>query len=544
MQLALFAPPPRPSSGRIWSPYQQALFDFALDASAGNALVDAVAGSGKTTTIVEAAHRVEAGPNSLFVAFNKHIVEELSKKLRSSGTPASTLHSVGYAMLREAYGATIGIDAGKYRKILRAWIEEIQRSGDRASCWNGKPAPTNITRNVAPKPLFEREGRWAAQALTKIGLELFEAMRCTLSADLAEHARRFRIDVTLEQIVFFSFLLPRLAEAGAEIKRWGCIDYTDMIFLPATLDAIPANPKRWVFVDEAQDLNVAQRTLVAKLCGPSTRVIFVGDVRQAIYGFSGADTASFRNIRSAFHTSDLALSICYRCPSTHIQLAQEINPAILPADGAKVGTIDEIDSLSLTHHAQDGDLVLCRTNAPLMGACLRVVAMGRRAFVRGREVGAQLARLAEDVQKRMGRKHFLESLAAWVETSLRDIASQDEETREKLIERLHDEKDCLIAIWNSPLHKPKQPNCTDGIVRLCKEIFADKGAEGDAGICFSTIHKAKGLEAPRVFLLPPQPPHPKASGWEFEQEMNLVYVSYTRATEGLYFVDMSRPRWR
>lgn len=55
----------------------------------------------------------------------------------------------------------------------------------------------------------------------------------------------------------------------------------------------------------------------------------------------------------------------------------------------------------------------------------------------------------------------------------------------------------------------------------------------------STIHKAKGLEAERVFILKPDlMPHPKAKrGWEIDQENNLRYVAITRSKRELYLVN-------
>lgn len=58
------------------------------------------------------------------------------------------------------------------------------------------------------------------------------------------------------------------------------------------------------------------------------------------------------------------------------------------------------------------------------------------------------------------------------------------------------------------------------------------------GIVLSTIHKAKGLEATKVFILCPELlPHPMAkSAWQQDQEANLKYVAITRAREHLVYV--------
>jgi superfamily I DNA/RNA helicase len=56
----------------------------------------------------------------------------------------------------------------------------------------------------------------------------------------------------------------------------------------------------------------------------------------------------------------------------------------------------------------------------------------------------------------------------------------------------------------------------------------------------STIHKAKGAEAPRVVVLDPRRMPSKAArvDWEIQQERNLAYVAYTRAREELLFASL------
>jgi DNA helicase II / ATP-dependent DNA helicase PcrA len=64
------------------SKYQKAIYSF-IENGKGNAVVEAVAGSGKTTTIVEATSRIPPKDRAIFVAFNKSIATELSKKLQN-----------------------------------------------------------------------------------------------------------------------------------------------------------------------------------------------------------------------------------------------------------------------------------------------------------------------------------------------------------------------------------------------------------------------------------------------------------------------------
>src|SRR5580693_9283700 len=67
-------------SAPLWSEYQQAVFE-AVKRPADNILIQAVAGSGKTTTIIEAMKY--APGSSLFMAFNKAIAEDIRRKVTS-----------------------------------------------------------------------------------------------------------------------------------------------------------------------------------------------------------------------------------------------------------------------------------------------------------------------------------------------------------------------------------------------------------------------------------------------------------------------------
>jgi superfamily I DNA/RNA helicase len=55
----------------------------------------------------------------------------------------------------------------------------------------------------------------------------------------------------------------------------------------------------------------------------------------------------------------------------------------------------------------------------------------------------------------------------------------------------------------------------------------------------STIHKAKGLEADRVFLLEPKliPSKFAEKKWQKEQEQKLLFVAYSRPRMELIFIN-------
>ena len=91
------------------------------------------------------------------------------------------------------------------------------------------------------------------------------------------------------------------------------MDFTDMIFLPIKF-GVAVKQYDFVFIDECQDLNSCQRELMQKAIKPNTgRFVAVGDPAQAIYGFAGADSDSFKKLCNIPNTIQLPLSVCYRC---------------------------------------------------------------------------------------------------------------------------------------------------------------------------------------------------------------------------------------
>jgi superfamily I DNA/RNA helicase len=100
--------------------------------------------------------------------------------------------------------------------------------------------------------------------------------------------------------------------------------------------------------------------------------------------------------------------------------------------------------------------------------------------------------------------------------------------KEKQIQSLEDKAECII-------HLTGHTTTVQGLLDNIKTIFGD-GKK--AGVVFSTIHKAKGLEADNVWIIETQlMPHPMAkSKSDREQEMNLCYVAITRAKKILNYV--------
>jgi DNA helicase-2/ATP-dependent DNA helicase PcrA len=504
-QLGLFDTSATPLSGFVPSAYQQAIFDWIV-AEQGDAMVRAVAGSGKSTTLIEGARLVRA-ERAIFLAFNKHIADSLGARLTGTAFAARTIHRVGYGVLAKAFAGSLHTDDRKYAKLAQRWVAEMF------------PVAGRVTQEL-------RDARASyAQHLEK--LTRFVRLTRTNPRDpaaLRSLARQHGIDLRDLMAAGVEHLLQRGA-AQAEQQR--IIDFTDMIFLPTYLTlAVPQF--NWLFIDECQDLNVAQRELVLRLRAPGGRMLFVGDPRQSVMAFAGADSSSYARILTATGAREFPLSVCYRCPTTHLDLARQEVPEIEARPGAPRGTIASVPEAALPELVGAGDLVLCRMTAPLVGWCLKLIERLIPARVRGRDIADELTSLA----RALGAPYatLLTRLGAY-QRSQRAYLEAQAVSEAVLLQ--HDDRCAALATCASGFG---QCRSIDELCAAIDGLFDDDAAT----IWLSTVHRAKGLEAARVFVLRP---HTLPLVWaeqteeEARQERNLYYVAVTRSTDVLVFLE-------
>ena len=102
--------------------YQEAVFNF-IQNEAGSAVVQAVAGSGKTTTIVQALKLIPQNESILMLAFNKSIAEELSSRVPSH-VVVSTFHSCAFRAYSSSASGKVMVDDSKIYKALQDNLSE------------------------------------------------------------------------------------------------------------------------------------------------------------------------------------------------------------------------------------------------------------------------------------------------------------------------------------------------------------------------------------------------------------------------------------
>ena len=482
------------------SKYQKTLYTY-IQRAKGNAVVEAVAGGGKTSSLVNAIKLIPSDKQVLFLAFNKSIVEELKIKVGNlENVTVSTIHSLGAKVCRKYLKCNV--DDNKYK----TWLNDGIKSGFIASI-------NNLSNE-------DRE-EWLSNIR-----KLIDLGRVNLTTD--EHG--------LNELAYKHglWILDNEVQMAIRGIDWGVhntdiIDYTDMIYLPVVKD-MKVWQYDWVFIDECQDLNAAQRNMFLKHVKMNGRFVAVGDPKQAIYGFAGADVESFNLLKQLPHTAKLPLSVCYRCDKSIIELAKTEVPQIEAREDAPDGIINYDAKIA---DVQDGDMVLCRVSAPLVDLCMRYIANGVKAYVKGRDIGMNLINMIKKT-----KKVTISDLTAVFDRELSRIIGKvvaklhcsEKEAMESDAYTSYQDKVKAIEILSEGLVK-----CDDLISRV-ETIFSD---ESKNGICLSTVHKSKGLESDRVFIICPEKfllKNCMQIPWMAEQEHNLQYVAYTRAKHYLGFI--------
>jgi DNA helicase-2/ATP-dependent DNA helicase PcrA len=507
---------------REWSIYQVDVFNYIktmVDAP-GALMVEAVAGSGKTTTIVESLKLIPVNQQVLFLAFNKHIAEELKRRVPPN-VQASTLNSFGWGVVRNSFRG-IKLDDWKTRNAMRDFVVDP----DERRRWDG---PMKRLIGLKKATLVRIDGKLTSLEATEI-------------------ANRYDLDLPTD---------PRFMIAAADVwkkvtSQTSIADFDDQIFLPV-LKNLPTPKYDWVFVDEAQDLSSTQIELIK---GVAPRIVAVGDPAQAIYAFRGANPEAMSQMREALSAKVLPLSICYRCPLTVVAKADAVlmqwdqdnglpgKPYILPSPTAEEGVVDDVDLAQLRTEctaAVNGEVelarsekrcvnnrafpwVLCRTTAPLVKECLKLIVEGVKATVKGRDIGQQLIGLIEKV----GGHDIVEFTERLVEWHQQESKRLEQAGRDAQLQALDDRVESIHALAEGA-------RTTDDVIAKIENVFKD---EASIGVTFATAHRSKGLEADDIYILCPDlMPFPKAkSAWARKQERNLKYVAFTRAMKRLRMV--------
>lgn len=540
------------------STYQQDILDFFLNNPQSNMLVNALAGSGKSTTACMLSEHSKT--SDLYIAFNASVVEEFKKKIKNPKTKVMTMHSLAYSIMLYNVEQE-SKDSGEKPKGFGS-----QRSKRTVSLDNFKP------HKILDEEITKRYGRYIEFAkrvfLKDNYVNLYNLCRLTLT-DMSSNKDVSRL---IDDHVLFlyygdeGYSAPDISEITSTLKildtksrqqfeTQGVIDFTDMLWI--TFNKLKYD--NWevpywalytnIYCDEVQDFSNIQLNFLKFIKRTKGRYVFIGDFHQAIYNFAGANAQAFNQIPKMFAPVEtFDLPICYRCAKSHLsRVNREYGIPILPCDDAPLGFVKTIDKNKISDYAKAGDMVISRKNKWIAEVVLDLARNGTPIFIEDKEMVVAIKRqiLSSKCTSVGTLKKFLQKVISNYNKKLFEIVSKniregghEEEHLEAVTETNSkiDNTSFLLEILEGYLEHHASSDNISKFSNFIDKLLNTTPSPNCVRLC--SIHKAKGLEATNVFVL-----NEAKINYDFRnskeqnvQEKNLSYIATTRAKEGLYLV--------
>jgi DNA helicase-2/ATP-dependent DNA helicase PcrA len=460
-------------------------------------LLQARAGTGKTSTIIDLAKKLlqvkPEGRGRIAVFANRNSAEMLPKL--PSNCAGSTWHVFCKSMFRiRPYGQPDNFKV------------------------------SNIIRDIPgynPWKEYTKEGKEKAKENAAALRELVGLVKNSiLKPNMAN---------VLDLIKHFGIIAPNPPEVLADhaIKvvdisdeNTKVIDFDDMVRFPAIYDWVKPDSD-WFISDETQDNTPIRTHIMNELMKMGCQVGGVGDDRQSIMGFAGADCDSMQHIIE-LGLKLMPLTINFRCGKNIIKEAQKIVPDIQAWENSPDGKIhyDTSKEGNIIKLLKSGDAVLARRNNEILPICFQLIKEGKKATIQGKDFATQIKGLiksfkADDIQD------FNDKIHAWYDKQVK-FRGEDENS-------MSAEKFGVLKYFaDNAITMADIDKKIDG-------IFSDEASEYK----LSTAHRAKGLEWDNVFIMNNAnfKITRQKTTWGYRQEENLHYVAVTRAKKELTFLD-------
>lgn len=527
------------TSNFIIRPEHKIIFDW-LEHGTGNGMIEATAGSGKTSCLIEVLRRIEG--QVFFGAFGRLAAEDIKAKaererLIGYNIWIGTMHGAGMSAWT-AHHDHVTVELDKTNRIIESKYgkNHFGETFIRHMVSYGKQALAGVNF-----PLRDLD-RWKALML-HFGAEEY-------------WPENKPIEEGLEQVI-----------AVLESSLDSCnqlVDYDDMLYAPIARD-ITFRKRDWVLGDEWQDSNPARQALIEHMLSTRGRALFVGDRFQAIFGFTGASADAMDIAKTNLSCHEMSLTTTWRCSEAVVEFAQQWVPHLKARDNAPRGDVRPVtfnppdicprckgekeiiagvelaiicsvcgstgQLKPIPWYLQDrptkDDFILCRYNRPLIQTAYNLIRDGIACKVLGRDVGRNLVSLAtrwklitlDQLEPRLTNFLIVQTKRARDQNNRsKELEITDRvETLRIFIEKCHEEGKTTI----------------DDLVRAISAVFEDNIKNM---ITLSSAHKAKGLERMRIYWLQTEIRQTNLKAWEAEQEMHIKYVIATRARLDLIMV--------
>ena len=498
------------------SKFQKDIFKF-ISHGEGSAIIEAVAGSGKSTTIVEALKKISPTKRSVFLAFNKSIADEIREKVPRN-VKVQTLNAMGHGAWMRFVDGNVKLNMHKTREI----ILKNQGLKDKYTEFAVRKlqSPVRQLVSIAKSVGLVPEGCIEANGLIPDTIENWQNI--IDHYDIQFGATQVGGEMVSDK--------PQAIEMAKEVltiglDMWNEIDFDDQMFMTVVFNA-PISKYDFVFVDEAQDVSDIQRAMLTMCLRKKGRLIAVGDPCQACYGFRGADSESLNNIAKTFNATRLPLSISYRCPKKIVAEAQRYVSHIESHENAPEGEVEQFGIYS-PQMFKPNDMVVCRNTAPLIKLAYKLISAKIPATIMGRDIGKGLVTLINKFKPK-GLDALEVKLIEWRVKETTKALAKDPEANLSNIEDKFEIINMFIQCSGA--------DTIPGLIIAIENLFGDKAVDA---VILCTIHRSKGLEADRVFILDSWllPSKYAKKDWQRVQENNLIYIAITRAKKSLFYVE-------
>lgn len=467
---------------KTFSPTDEQLKVIAAAKTGKDLVVQALAGTGKTTTLkllAEALH----DKKGTYIAFNKAIVEEAVAKFPLN-VRCRTAHSLAYRQVGIHYKSRMSSHSRITLKQVGEWlgVDKIGYKAQKETHILDEAQVANLVISSVGNFCKSTDSR-----ITKAHIEI-----------------PFLASFDKKQIANFQKeLLPFANKAWDDIQENdGFLKFDHDYYLKIWQLSSPKIDSDFILFDEAQDADPVMLSIIE--AQHHAQRIYCGDQYQAIYEWRGAENA----LSKVKVDQSLWLTQSFRFGSA---IASEAND-ILGFLEAPVEVKGQSSIKSSVEKVLSPKAILCRTNAGVIQQVMNELGKNRKVAILGRtQELIDFAEACGQLQKGKKTSHYeLAPFSSWVEVKAY-VARYPEETHE--IKTMIDLVDRFGVA---------------ALVDALKQVVH----ESESDVLISTAHKAKGREWDTVKLAGDYL-HPTDMDIE---DLRLAYVSVTRAISKL---DMS-----
>lgn len=538
--------------------YQENILNFFKEHPTENMYINALAGSGKTSTIIKMTE--ETKTSDVYIAFNKSIAEECKAKIKNPKTKVYTIHSLAYSIMNAN---------------LKSSNESKKGFGSRRSETINEAKLDNLKiHKIIDDIIIKKLGRYIDFTykffLKDNYYNLYNLCRVTCTdynniIGIQKLIKDYSLFIDTSDECYTRPSLETITKWLKEIDRISLnqfeesklIDFTDMLYITF----LKLRDKEWevpyyhyytnIYIDESQDQNTLQLLFLKYIKRKNGRYIFVLDEHQAIYMFAGANSQACNLIPKLFAPiTKFDLPICYRCPKKHLnRVNQYFKIPIEAREGANEGEIITINKPDIYKYVKAGDMIISRKNKWFADVILDLVVHGISIYIEDVDMVNSILKIVKNLKSSncYDAKIELKNQIIKFEKNIKKNINLEEglsvEEQEKMVKEISSENtkidniNFVLKIIDSYLFKQSNEMISiDNFEIYLKKILNCTPNNNSVRIC--SIHKAKGLEAENVFVLNEakvERTH-RMSVEQLKQEKNLSYIAITRARNCLYLV--------